>query len=55
MDPTTLPTDIKAKLEDMVEYAKSQPIGVRHFLQVSSYPLRSVSITFHTIIGKGGT
>ena len=54
MDPTTLPTDIKAKLEDMVEYAKSQPIGVRHFLQVSSYPLRSVSITFHTIVGKGG-
>ena len=54
MESTNIRPETKEKLDDMVEYAKSQPLGVCHFLQVSSYPLRSVSITFHTVAGKGG-
>ena len=53
MESTNIPTSIKEKLDDMVEYAKSQPLGVRHFLEINSFPLRSVSITFRTIAGEG--
>ena len=53
-DTTNISSPLKEKLDDMVEYAKSQPLGVRHFLEISSFPLSSVSITFQTIAGKGG-
>ena len=53
-DTTNIPSPLKEKLDDMVEYAKSQPLGVRHFLEISSFPLSSVSITFQTIAGQGG-
>jgi hypothetical protein len=44
----------KQKIEAMVAYAKTQPSNIRHFLQLSSYPLRSVSITYDTTHSKGG-
>ena len=51
---TNLSAETKQKLDDMLVYAKEQPLSTRHFLEITSYPLRSVSITFDTVVGKGG-